>query len=440
MASRRQLPLLADLGAIIPRSSGDDREQHSREVKELEIHKICEAHNDTLHPDTQTEALRITTPLPSEAPPLSQVDAEVQVSLPTMPKTSRQNVTPIVSVFLVFTGLLLGIFFSILLDLMNAWRVYMPTTDEASDAVLSNAVCLSETAEEIVRPTKPTESEIVSGRATSKLDQISTANVDVMGVVVAGALEGVVANVLDTVNGMNNVSVTKMLMGAVNDALEMVVADVTDTLRAVGSESEVRNFAAVVGDTLAAVVTNATDVNDIQDVLTAVVVDTLTAVVSDAIAPPPTCPSSSTCVCDRLAPMTTTIWAMPGQKVGFSIDGSRFDGTDSDKAKGLSHSSCEATSFRWLKTGDPHETGYHSFIHMINVTANTTAAGDGPGIYTQWALCRNSAGAAVDTAMARVAVEMVSVPRLRNEPKVMQVGPGDRIVFDVREQVTAGRR
>merc|ERR1712032_860745 len=112
-----------------------------------------------------------------------------------------------------------------------------------------------------------------------------------------------------------------------------------------------------------------------------------------------------------------------------------IENTSLDKTTGSSHSACESTSYRWLKTGDPAGTGHHSFIHTINVTANITAASDGPGEYTQWALCRNSAGAVVDTALGRVVVEMVSVPRLRHEPKVMQVGPGDTIIFDVREQL-----
>ena len=443
--SRRQLPLLADLGAVIPRSCSDDREQSSTIVEAVEAQKTYETNSEISRPDTscnaRTETLEAKVPLPSKVLCIRQVDAEVQTSFPVRTKIPRQYSPPMLSVFLVLAGLLLGVIFSSCLDLVHVWDV---CTDEVNDGLLGNAVCLSKTGPAIDQM-MATVSKLDDSTAqtTSKLNRISNVNVTALGGVVASALEGVVGDVLEAVvNDMNNASITKILMGAVTDALEMVVADLNDALRAVGSETEVMNFATTVGDTLAAVVTDATDVNDIQDVLTAVVVDTLTAAVSDAIAPPPIYPPSGSCACDRLAdvdvPLTTTIWAMAGQKVGFSIDYSRIENTSLDKTTGSSHSACESTSYRWLKTGDPAGTGHHSFIHTINVTANMTAASDGPGEYTQWALCRNSAGAVVDTALGRVVVEMVSVPRLRHEPKVMQVGPGDTIIFDVREQVLMG--
>ena len=147
-------------------------------------------------------------------------------------------------------------------------------------------------------------------------------------------------------------------------------------------------------------------------------------------------------MCDRLVnrsmPPTTTIWVMSGQKISFSMNGFRIKSPASDKTGHLSHRACDNTSYRWLKTGDLPESGDHSFMRIVNVNADATAAGDGPGTYTQWALCRNFAGAIVDTVMASVAIEKVSVPKLRNEATFLRVGSGDAVAFDVRDQVVTG--
>ena len=415
-SARRQAPQLADLGAVVPGPAFEDRCNGAQEKQECKMNRACKQTTQT-----GTSKAKTTTskgPAPSK-PPSRQIDAEVQTPLQGKPDIPRQDGRTRLPMLCVMAGFLLGLIFAVFADPTLVWNGNGSETEQVNAAFISNSLCLP-------------ESETIT---SSELSRIPPVNIQTLGLVVASVLEGVVPNESQTVvNGMNDASINEVAMRAVTDALEIVVADVTDTLRSVGSDAEVRNFATAVGDTLAAVVTNATDANDIQEVLTAVVVDALMAAVSDAIAPPPTDPSPpGDCACDRLdnrsVPPTITIWVMSGQKISFSVDGFSED---------LSHSACEGTSYRWLKTGDSPESGDNSVVRTINVSADAIVVGDGPGTYTQWALCRNFMDAAVDTVMARVAIEKVSVPELRNNVTLLRVRPGDALVFDLRDQVLAG--
>lgn len=436
---KRLAPQLADLGAMLPDAAFEDRSEGAQEMQESKTDQACKQTTETT---SEAETTPSKVPAPSKVPS-QQIDAEVQTSLPCKPDIPPQHWRKILPMLCVMPGFLLGLIFAVFVNPTLVCNGTGTETEQVNAAFISNSICLPESDKILdVLPAivpRATEPETIT---SSKLSRIPPVNIQALGSVVASVLEGVVANVSQTVvNGMSNASINEVAMRSVTDALEIVVADVTDTLRSVGSDAEVRNFATAVGDTLAAVVTNTTDANDIQEVLTAVVVDAFMAAVSDAIAPPPTdIPPPDDCAYDRLdnrsvPPPTISIWVMPGQKISFSMDGSRINSTEPDKNACLSHSACDGTSYRWLKTGDSPESDDYSVVRTINVSTDAIVVGDSPGTYTQLALCRNFAGAAVDTVMARVAIEKVSVPEFRNNVTLLRVRPGDAVVFDLRDQV-----